>query len=252
MLTHELRFVFYKLVVADVGSNALTHPLQRGVIGLGEGIVYLKFLWCHQLHFTVFITGILFCTIPVLEIEFLGTEYFSEMCDHCGLAGVRCAIEPDEVLLGVLSLEEYTVYGIKALSMSSLLNFFDIVCAIVILRLRVIVDILLHAFLESNFVLLLRFQGLLVFPEVNEEIRVVHDKVAFGFRMLVLFIELFDVSTCNHKVTGCIFELLPHSCSVFPIHLCQYIRTFTLFNQFLVLFSCRVESREVRLFDEVF
>jgi len=174
------------------------------------------------------------------------------MCDHCSLAGVRCAIEPDEVLLGVLSLEEYTIYGIKALFMSSLLNLFNIVCAVVILRLRVIVDILLHAFLESNFVLLLRLEGLLVFPEINEEIRVVHDKVAFGCRMLVLFVELFDVSTCNHKVTGCIFELLPHNCSVLTIHLCQYIRSFILLNQFLVLISCTVESREVRLFDEVF
>ena len=174
------------------------------------------------------------------------------MCDECGLAGVRCAIEPDEVLLGVLSLEEYTVYGVKALSMSSLFDLFNIVCAIVVFGLRVIVDILLHAFLESNFVLLLRLQGLLVFEEVNEESRVVHDEVAFGFRMLVLFIELFDVSSCNHKVTGCIFEFLPHNCSVLSVHLCQCLRIFTLFKQLLAFIICRVESREVRLFDEVF
>ena len=68
-------------------------------------MIDLKLLGRHQLYFAVFVALLFQCTVLIPKVKFLRAEDFLEMCYQCSLTGVRCAIQPDEVLLGILSLK---------------------------------------------------------------------------------------------------------------------------------------------------
>ena len=146
------RFV---LVGANSGTNALAYPLQSGIVSLREGEVHLELLRCQYLYFAVTLALFLNCEVLVQEVELLTAEDGLQVLDHVGFARVRCSVEPNKVLLGVLPFEEYAVDSLEAFNVTCSLDYLYTVDAIV--KEIGLVQIDLHAFFECALLFLCLF-----------------------------------------------------------------------------------------------
>ena len=118
MFAHKLLFELHEFVITDRSSYSFTHALHRRIVSHREGVIDLELFGRDDLYLPVTLTGVLHCAIFILEIKLLAAKDCLEVLDQCGLARVRCTVQPHEIFFGILSLNEYAVYGLYTFSVT--------------------------------------------------------------------------------------------------------------------------------------